>query len=270
MMEPWDGPTAICFTDGKQIGSILDRNGLRPARYYVTKDDMIVFSSEVGVVDIEEENVLYKERLSPGRMLLIDLEQGKIVSDEELKSEMAQAQPYAKWLEENLLTVEADEETPKEVDVLAVRQKSFGYTFEDIQKYIVPVAESGKDPIGSMGNDTPLAVLSDRPQSLFNYFKQLFAQVTNPPIDSIREHIVTSTMTLLGAEGNLLHPNAENARRIFLDTPILTNGELSEITNMKNAHFQHAVITLQYENTLESELQRLFNEADAAIEKEFL
>ncbi|QCR33401.1 glutamate synthase large subunit [Lysinibacillus sp. SGAir0095] len=266
MMEPWDGPTAICFTDGKQIGSILDRNGLRPARYYVTKDDMIVFSSEVGVVDIEEDNVLYKERLSPGRMLLIDLEQGKIVSDEELKSEMAQAEPYAQWLEENLVTVEAQGETPKEVDELAVRQKSFGYTFEDVQKYIVPVAESGKDPIGSMGNDTPLAVLSDRPQSLFNYFKQLFAQVTNPPIDSIREHIVTSTMTLLGAEGNLLHPNADNARRIFLETPILTDGELNEITSSKNKHFRHAVLTLQYENSLEDELKRLFDEADTAID----
>ena len=266
LMEPWDGPSAICFTDGKQIGSILDRNGLRPARYYVTKDDMIVFSSEVGVVDIEEENILYKERLSPGRMLLIDLEKGKIVSDEELKSEMAQAKPYAKWLEENLITVESKKEEPVELDQLPLRQKIYGYTFEDIQKYIVPISESGKDPIGSMGNDTPLAVLSDRPQSLFNYFKQLFAQVTNPPIDSIREHIVTSTMTLLGAEGNLLHPNEANARRIFLDTPILTNSELKEIGNIESNHFKSTLLPLQFENTLEKELQRLFQEADHAIE----
>ncbi|MFP3917878.1 glutamate synthase large subunit [Lysinibacillus telephonicus] len=267
LMEPWDGPTAICFTDGKQIGSILDRNGLRPARYYVTKDDMIVFSSEVGVVDIDEENVLYKERLSPGRMLLIDLEQGKIISDEELKSEMANAQDYKGWLEDNLVTVDSKEELPKEVDQLTLRQKSFGYTFEDIHKYIVPIASSGKDPIGSMGNDSPLAVLSDRPQSLFNYFKQLFAQVTNPPIDSIREHIVTSTMTLLGAEGNLLHPNADNARRIFLETPILTNGELEELVGLDNKYFQNSIITLQFENSLENELERIFKEADSAIEE---
>lgn len=266
LMEPWDGPSAICFTDGKQIGSILDRNGLRPARYYVTKDYMIIFSSEVGVVDIEEDDVLYKERLSPGRMLLIDLEQGKIVSDEELKSTMAQSEPYEQWLEENMGTVEVQNESPKAINDLVARQKAHGYTYEDLHKYIVPTASSGKDPIGSMGNDTPLAVLSDRPQSLFNYFKQLFAQVTNPPIDSIREHIVTSTMTLLGAEGNLLHPNGDNARRIFLDTPVLTNGELDELTSIEDPHFQHAVLTLQFSNTLEAELQRLFNEADAAIQ----
>ncbi|TSI06858.1 glutamate synthase large subunit [Lysinibacillus sp. BW-2-10] len=267
LMEPWDGPTAVCFTDGKQIGSILDRNGLRPARYYVTKDDMIVFSSEVGVVDIEEENVLYKERLSPGRMLLIDLEEGKIISDEELKSTMAKEEPYAQWLKDNMLTLEKKEEQPKALDQLTRRQKMYGFTFEDIQKYIVPIASSGKDPIGSMGNDTPLAVLSDQPQSLFNYFKQLFAQVTNPPIDSIREHIVTSTMTLLGAEGNLLHPNAENARRIYLETPVLTNNELNRIVEIHQQHFQHAILTLEFKKPLELELERLFKEADAAIEK---
>ncbi|RUL48044.1 glutamate synthase large subunit [Lysinibacillus antri] len=267
LMEPWDGPTAVCFTDGKQIGSILDRNGLRPARYYVTKDDMIVFSSEVGVVDMEEENVLYKERLSPGRMLLIDLEEGKIISDEELKSTMAKEEPYAQWLKDNMLTLEKKEEQPKALDQLTRRQKMYGFTFEDIQKYIVPIASSGKDPIGSMGNDTPLAVLSDQPQSLFNYFKQLFAQVTNPPIDSIREHIVTSTMTLLGAEGNLLHPNAENARRIYLETPVLTNNELNRIVEIHQQHFQHAILTLEFKKPLELELERLFKEADAAIEK---
>lgn len=267
LMEPWDGPTAVCFTDGKQIGSILDRNGLRPARYYVTKDDMIVFSSEVGVVDIEEEDVLYKERLSPGRMLLIDLEQGKIISDEELKSTMAAAEPYAEWLEENLVTLEETEEAPKKLDQLTLRQKTFGYTYEDLHKYIVPIASSGKDPIGSMGTDTPLAVLSDRPQSLFNYFKQLFAQVTNPPIDSIREHIVTSTMTLLGAEGNLLHPNAENARRIFLETPILTNDELQQLVTLKNNHFKSTTLTLEFKQSLKDELDRLFKEAEAAIDQ---
>lgn len=214
-MEPWDGPTAISFTNGNQIGAILDRNGLRPARYYVTKDDYIIFSSEVGVVDVEEVNILYKERLSPGRMLLVDLEQGRIISDEEIKSEMAQAQPYQQWLDENVIMLSVENEEVETIDDLLFLQKAFGYTYEDIQKYLVPIALDGKDPIGSMGNDTPLAVLSDRPQSLFNYFKQLFAQVTNPPIDSIREHIVTSTMTLLGAEGDLLQPSAINSKRIF-------------------------------------------------------
>ena len=221
LMEPWDGPTAISFTNGKQIGAILDRNGLRPARYYVTKDDYIIFSSEVGVVDVEEENILYKERLSPGRMLLVDLEQGRIISDEEIKSDMASALPYQQWLDENLVAIQPVDEIVEQIDDLVFRQKAFGYTYEDIQKYIVPIALDGKDPIGSMGNDTPLAVLSDRPQSLFNYFKQLFAQVTNPPIDSIREHIVTSTMTLLGAEGDLLKPSSSNAKRIYLETPVL-------------------------------------------------
>lgn len=267
LMEPWDGPAAICFTDGKQIGSILDRNGLRPARYYVTKDDMIILSSEVGVVDVQEEDVLYKERLSPGRMLLIDLEEGKIVSDEELKAEMVAAQPYADWLEENLLTLKVEEETPKALFDITLRQKIYGYTFEDVQKNIVPMAKEGKDPLGSMGNDSPLAVLSDRPQSLFNYFKQLFAQVTNPPIDSIREHVVTSTMTYLGAEGNLLHPDAKNARRIYLDTPILTNQEFAQVTANSEQDFQSTVITLQFTGDLAGRLDEICTLADAAIEK---
>jgi glutamate synthase (NADPH) large chain len=265
LMEPWDGPTAICFTDGNQVGAILDRNGLRPGRYYVTKDDHIVISSEVGVIDIPEEDVLYKERLSPGRMLLVDLEQGKIVSDEELKSEMAAAKPYAEWLEKNMLTLKPTEENPVEVSNLTLRQKVFGYTFEDVQKYIVPLAKEGKDPLGSMGNDTPLAVLSDRPQSLFNYFKQLFAQVTNPPIDSIREHVVTSTMTLLGAEGDLLKPDENNARRIMLDTPVLTNAEFEQLIQNKEEHFEVAEISLKFTEDLENELNRIKVEAETAI-----
>ncbi len=205
-MEPWDGPTAISFTDGKQIGAILDRNGLRPARYYVTKDDHIIFSSEVGVIEVEQENILHKKRLEPGKMLLIDLEEGRIISDEEVKTEIANEFPYQKWLEEELVQVNPDPEIREEeqFDDLLVRQKAFGYTYEDIQKYLIPVIKEGKDPLGSMGNDSPLAVLSDRAQSLFHYFKQLFAQVTNPPIDAIRERLVTSTVTWLGAEGDLL------------------------------------------------------------------
>jgi glutamate synthase (NADPH/NADH) large chain len=255
LMEPWDGPTAISFTNGKQIGAILDRNGLRPARYYVTKDDYIIFSSEVGVVDVEEENILYKERLSPGRMLLVDLEQGRIISDEEIKSDMASALPYQQWLDENLVTIQPVDEKVEQIDDLVFRQKAFGYTYEDIQKYIVPIALDGKDPIGSMGNDTPLAVLSDRPQSLFNYFKQLFAQVTNPPIDSIREHIVTSTMTLLGAEGDLLKPSSSNAKRIYLETPVLTNSQLNQLKENTVEGFKSAVIELDMSENIEKDLQ---------------
>ncbi|AWE08462.1 glutamate synthase large subunit [Lysinibacillus sp. 2017] len=265
LMEPWDGPTAICFTDGKQIGAILDRNGLRPGRLYVTKDDHVIFSSETGVVDYAEEDILYKDRLSPGRMLLIDLEQGKIISDEELKAEMATAEPYAKWLEENMIQLDVSEEKAVEVNDLTLRQKIHGYTYEDVQKYIVPLAKEGKDPLGSMGNDSPLAVLSNRPQSLFNYFKQLFAQVTNPPIDSIREHVVTSTMTLLGAEGDLLHPTATNARRIMLDTPVLTTAEYEQLLDNEEEAFQVAEISLKYIENLEIELNRIKTEAEAAI-----
>ncbi|WP_332649027.1 glutamate synthase large subunit [Lysinibacillus sp. 54212] len=266
LMEPWDGPTAISFTDGKQIGAILDRNGLRPGRLYVTKDDHVIFSSETGVVDYAEEDILYKDRLSPGRMLLIDLEQGKIISDDELKAEMAAAQPYREWLEENMLKVEVQKEESVKVESLTLRQKIYGYTFEDVQKYIVPLAKDGKDPLGSMGNDTPLAVLSNRPQSLFNYFKQLFAQVTNPPIDSIREHVVTSTMTLLGAEGSLLHPTSQNARRIMLDTPVLTNGEFEKLLELNQPEFQSAILSLQLSGSIDSELDRIREEAQQAIE----
>lgn len=267
LMEPWDGPTAISFTNGKQVGAILDRNGLRPARYYVTKDDYIIFSSEVGVVDIEEDNILYKERLSPGRMLLIDLEQGRIISDEEIKSEMAMAQPYQQWLEDYQQKILVNEENIENLDDLLFRQKAFGYTYEDIHKYILPIAIEGKDPIGSMGNDTPLAVLSDRPQSLFNYFKQLFAQVTNPPIDSIREHIVTSTMTLLGAEGDLLTPGEVNAKRIYLDTPVLTNGQLQEIKDLKDESFQSGIIYIDMSEDLEKDFRRISKKADELIEQ---
>jgi len=268
LMEPWDGPTAISFTDGKQIGAILDRNGLRPARYYVTKDDYIIFSSEVGVIDVEPENVLYKDRLSPGKMLLIDLEEGRIISDEEIKSEMAGAFPYGQWLDEQIVRLdEANQVKEEEVADLFVRQKAFGYTYEDVQKYLLPVVTEGKDPLGSMGNDTPLAVLSDRPQSLFNYFKQLFAQVTNPPIDSIREQIVTSTVSYLGAEGDLLHPNEGNCRRIQLETPILTNGQIAQIKENVYAEFKSKTIQTLFSEDLETALEAMFHEAEKAIEE---
>lgn len=264
LMEPWDGPSAISFTDGKQIGAVLDRNGLRPARYYVTKDDYIVFSSEVGVVEVEPENVLFKDRLSPGKMLLIDLEEGRIISDEEIKAQMAEAKPYQQWLDEQLIHLDDVEYEEEEVSDLLVRQKAFGYTYEDVDKYLLPFITEGKDPIGSMGNDSPLAVLSDRPQSLFSYFKQSFAQVTNPPVDAIREHIVTSTVTLLGPEGNILHPNQENCHRIELETPILTNSQIAQLKD--NKEFKSKTIDTLFTDDLESALNRVFKEAEKAIE----
>ncbi|WP_019240617.1 MULTISPECIES: glutamate synthase large subunit [Bacillus] len=267
LMEPWDGPTAICFTDGKQIGSILDRNGLRPGRLYVTKDDHVIFFSETGVIDVPDEEVVLKDYLSPGSMLLIDLEKGKMISDEELKAEMVAKEPYQHWIDEQMVRLEVEKEEALNLNDLTLRQKMYGYTFEDVQKYIVPLANEGKDPLSSMGNDTPLAVLSDRPQSLFNYFKQLFAQVTNPPIDAIREHVVTSTMTLLGKEGNLLHPNAGNARRIFLDTPILTNSEYSQLLECQEHDFQSTIISLEFKDTLDVELVRIRQQAVQAIEE---
>jgi glutamate synthase (NADPH) large chain len=267
LMEPWDGPTAICFTDGKQIGAILDRNGLRPGRLYVTKDDHVIFSSETGVVDYAEEDILYKDRLSPGRMLLIDLEQGKIVSDEELKEEMAAEKPYATWLKNQMVELSPVEPKPQVFNDFVLRQKIQGYTYEDVQKYVVAMANEGKDPLGSMGNDTPLAVLSERPQSLFNYFKQLFAQVTNPPIDSIREHVVTSTMTMLGAEGDLLAPNEQNANRIFLESPILLNEQLEQLRYNASGKFPATTISTKFEASVEEALTRIQQEAVAAIEK---
>ncbi|WP_026677586.1 glutamate synthase large subunit [Fictibacillus gelatini] len=269
LMEPWDGPTAISFTDGKQIGAILDRNGLRPARYYVTKDDYIVFASEVGVIDVAEENILYKERLNPGKMLLIDLEEGRILSDQEVKEELAQEQPYGQWIDNQLLTLD---ELPaprhvQKVDDIFKMQKAFGYTYEEVEKTLIPIVTEGKDPIGSMGNDTPLAVLSDRPQSLFNYFKQLFAQVTNPPIDAIREEIVTSTVSFLGREGNLLKPNEQSCRRIQLETPILSNEQLEKLKGNPYPEFKSCTIPMLFTDDLEEALENLFSAAEKAMEE---
>ncbi|MFT8321662.1 MAG: glutamate synthase large subunit [Bacillus sp. (in: firmicutes)] len=267
LMEPWDGPMAISFTDGKQIGAILDRNGLRPARYYVTKDDYIIFSSEVGVIPVEEENILYKDRLSPGKMLLIDLEEGRIISDEELKGQIVSEKPYQKWLDEEVVRLDGVNEKEEGLDDLLIRQKAFGYTYEDVQKNLIPVVLEGKDPIGSMGNDTPLAVLSDKPQSLFNYFKQLFAQVTNPPIDSIREHLVTSTLSWLGAEKNLLHPNETNCHRIQLNSPVLSNAQLEQLRSSVDSAFLTETIDALFEENLEESLQLVLQTAETAIEK---
>ncbi len=215
LMEPWDGPASIAFTDGKMVGATLDRNGLRPSRYYVTSDDTVVLSSEVGVLDIPPEDVIHKDRLQPGRMLLIDTEQGRIISDEEIKHQIAREHPYREWLDENLidfhdLPYEFEDELNLSHDDIIHRQKAFGYTYEDLNINVGPMAENMLQPVGAMGNDAPIAVLSNEPQLLYNYFKQLFAQVTNPPIDPIREELITSTETILGSEGNILDPKPES------------------------------------------------------------
>ncbi len=207
LMEPWDGPASIAFTDGTVVGAVLDRNGLRPSRYYVTKDDLVIMASEVGVLDVPPERVLEKRRLQPGRMFLVDTSEGRIISDEEIKQEMAAAQPYGQWLKDNLVRFNdlpevEDQEPPVDHAATLQRLQTFGYNFEDLRVNIGPMAQNSIQPVGSMGTDTPLAVLSDKPQLLYNYFKELFAQVTNPPIDPIREELITSTTLTIGSEGN--------------------------------------------------------------------
>src|SRR5205085_8180437 len=233
LMEPWDGPASIAFTDGKKIGAVLDRNGLRPSRYYVTKDDLVIMASEVGVLDIPADRVLYKGRLQPGRMFLIDTEEGRIVADEELKQKIATEHPYRQWLDQHMVELAQLPEAPHlpepSHETVLQRQQAFGYTFEDLRIIMAPMARDSVEAIGSMGTDTPLAVLSDKSQLLYNYFKQLFAQVTNPPIDCIREELVTSAETTIGTEGNLLTPEPESCRLIKLKTPILTNEEFAKL-----------------------------------------
>jgi glutamate synthase (NADPH) large chain len=241
LMEPWDGPAAIAFTDGVRIGAVLDRNGLRPARYYVTKDGLVVMASEVGVLDIPADQILLKGRLRPGRMLLVDTEQKRIVDDEELKRELASQHPYRKWLNENLISLDRIPavENSSEPDRTNLRacQRAFGYTKEDLRLLLAAMATEGHEPVGSMGTDTPLAVLSERPQLLYNYFKQLFAQVTNPPVDAIREELIMSTDTTVGPEANMLEPSPECARQIKLSSPILTNEGLEKLKQLGDKGF---------------------------------
>jgi glutamate synthase (NADPH) large chain len=236
LMEPWDGPASIAFTDGKQIGAVLDRNGLRPSRYYVTKDDLVIMASEAGVLEIPSENILRKGRLQPGRMFLVDTEQGRIVEDEEIKQAIAGERPYRKWLQEHLVHLEdlpAAPEVPLPDHLTLIqRQIAFGYTGEDERITLAPMARDGVEAMGSMGNDAALAVLSNKTRLLYDYFKQLFAQVTNPPIDCIREELITSAETRLGSEGNLLHPEPSACRRLELKWPIITNEELAKIRRM--------------------------------------
>src|SRR5258708_6995682 len=252
LMEPWDGPASIAFTDGIRIGAVLDRNGLRPSRYYVTKDDLVVLASEAGVLNIPPERVLLKGRLQPGRMLLIDTEQQRIIDDEELKHHLATEHPYQRWLDENLISLESipaprvrtasgsdriQPETELTFSTLLRQQRAFGYTREELKLLLMPMAGGGNEAIGSMGTDTPLAVLSEHPQLLYNYFKQLFAQVTNPPVDAIREALVMSTDTTVGPEANMLEPTAECARQIKLRSPILTNKEVEKLKHLGDAGF---------------------------------
>ncbi len=236
LMEPWDGPASIAFTDGKQIGAVLDRNGLRPSRYYVTRDDLVILASEAGVLDVPPEDVVEKGRLQPGRMFLVDTEQGRIIDDEEIKRTIATQRPYREWLDEYLVHIDdlpaAPEVPAPDPDTLLQRQIAFGYTFEDERVVLTPMARDGVEAVGSMGNDTPLAVLSNKPRLLYDYFKQLFAQVTNPPIDCIREELITSAETRLGSEGNLLNPQPSDCRRLEIKWPILTNEEFAKVRRM--------------------------------------
>ena len=250
LMEPWDGPASIAFTDGRKIGAVLDRNGLRPSRYYVTKDDLVIMASEVGVLDIPAERVLQKDRLQPGRMFLIDTEEGRIVADDELKQKIATEQPYRLWLDRNLVRL-ADVPDPGVLpepghETVLQQQVAFGYTFEDLRILMLPMARDGAEAVGSMGTDTPLAVLSNRPQLLSSYFKQLFAQVTNPPVDCIREEIIMSTVTAIGSERNLLEASPEHARLIELKSPILTNEEFAKLKHLDLPGFKSITLPILF------------------------
>ncbi len=283
LMEPWDGPASTTFTDGTMVGAVLDRNGLRPSRYYVTKDNFVIMASEAGVLPVAPEQVAVKGRLEPGRMFLVNMEEGRIVADEEIKQKIAQEQPYQKWLDQHLVPLDSlPEPTPLSSPLIEgieggsekliptiQRQSSFGYTFEELRMLIKPMAENGVEAIGSMGTDTPLAVLSERPRLLYDYFQQLFAQVTNPPIDSIREEIVTSPVTTIGAEGNLLDPKPESCHLIKLKTPIITNTELAKLKQL-DGDFQSLTLPILFDPKagvagLEAAIEEICQEADRAI-----
>ena len=269
MMEPWDGPASILFSDGDIMGAILDRNGLRPSRYLITEDDQLILSSEVGVLDIEPTKIKVKERLRPGKMLLVDTRRGEVIDDDQLKEAYASRQPYGEWLDNNLVELKnlkiPNERVPEfSAEERHRLQKAFGYTYDEMRTSILPMAENGGEAIAAMGVDTPLPFLSKTYHPLFHYFKQLFAQVTNPPIDAIREHIVTSTTVYIGAEGDVLEEKAKNCNVLKVNNPILTNTDLMKIKSMKEDGFKTAVVPIiYYKNTkLERAIERLFVEAD--------
>ena len=276
IMEPWDGPASIPFTDGKYIGALLDRNGLRPSRYSVTKDGYVIMSSETGVLEILPENILHHGRLEPGKMFLVDMDEGRIIQDDEIKSKITTKYPYSKWLKNNLISLsdipKSNERLPEEKEDFETRMRIFGYTHEDIKTIIIPMSKLGKEAIGSMGTDTPLAVLSDRPQLLFNYFKQLFAQVTNPPLDGIREEIITDTSVTLGEEFNLFEVSNKHSKKLKIQNPIISNDDLSKIRNYKNTDIKPFTLSTLYEiklgfNGLENALNSIIYNAEKAIDK---
>ena len=265
MMEPWDGPAAILFSDGDVLGATLDRNGLRPSRYYITKDNMLILSSEVGVLDIPEENIVKKSRLQPGRILLVDTVQKRLISDEECKKQFTSLYPYGEWLDMNLLKLKDLSIPNKKIPVYTqeerdIMYRAFGWNYEDVNEMILPMAKTGVEPTASMGVDTPLAVMSDKHPALFNYFKQLFAQVTNPPIDSLREKIVTDTTVYVGSDGNMLEPKSSNCTVLEINNPILTGVDMLKLKNLNRPGLKTAVISLlYYKNTsLKEALDNLF------------
>ena len=278
LMEPWDGPASIAFTDGEVIGAVLDRNGLRPSRYYVTKDDIVIMASEVGVLDVPPENILVKERLHPGRIFLVDTRAGRIIGDEELKKQFSSAHPYGKWLKDNLVPLEKLP-NPKNIhgtdpDTLLQRQQAFGYTHEDLRIIMAPMVTDGVEPIGSMGTDAALAVLSNRPRLLYDYFKQLFAQVTNPPLDGIREELVTQISCTIGPEQNLLQPTPESCRRIRIQSPLLNNAELARIRDLNMPDYRTRSIAILYpvaggNQGMEQALQNVCAQIDQAIAEKY-
>ncbi len=286
LMEPWDGPASIAFTDGTMMGAVLDRNGLRPSRYYVTKDDLVIMASEAGVLPIAPERVAFKGRLQPGRMFLVDMAQGRIIADDEIKNQIAGEHPYRDWINQHMVELAQLPDAPTPHTPHTVRlsahveapphtllnlQTAFGYTFEDLRMLMLPMARDGVEAVGAMGSDTPLAVLSDRPKLLYEYFQQLFAQVTNPPIDSIREEIITSAETTIGAERNLLKPEPESCHLIELKTPILSNEELAKLKHVAQGSFKSSLLPILFNpkagaKGLEAALADMFAQADRAIQ----
>lgn len=278
LMEPWDGPASIAFTDGTMMGAVLDRNGLRPSRYYVTKDDLVIMASEAGVLPIEPERVAHKGRLQPGRMFLVNMEEGRIIADEELKTKIVNEHPYREWINQHMVELAQLKDAPQlpesDAGVLTLpliqRQMAFGYTFEELRLLLTPMARDGVEAVGAMGADTPLAVLSDRPKLLYDYFKQLFAQVTNPPIDCIREEIITSAETTIGSERNLLDPVPESCHLIELKTPILNNEELAKLKHINEGNFKSVTLSILFNpkdgvRGLEQKMDEICTEANRAI-----
>ena len=275
LMEPWDGPAAIAFTDGVQIGATLDRNGLRPGRYIITKDDFVIMASETGVLEIDPANIAQNGRLTPGKMFLVDTKEGRIVSDEEIKNKLASAKPYGEWLKKNKKNIkDIPSVAPRfgsKFETIMDRLRAFGYTREDLKDIIMPMANNGIEAIGSMGNDAALAVLSDRSKLVYNYFKQLFAQVTNPPIDPIREEAVMSVATQIGVKGNVLEETEDKAILIDIEHPVISNEELDKIVFLKDENFKTKVIPMVFdpseEDGLEKGLERVFENAEKSVEE---